>query len=141
MLYRYPNAIEDGRTSLNYKVDLYPEESEIIAEAHYKLSLALEFASLTVADDEGKNTKREEIDQTLRDEAVVEMEAAIKSFKLKMQTIEVEIASSASPEDNELSRKAVEEMKEVIADLEQRVCSRLSEASSFDSLFVQRTSF
>ncbi|KAK1246989.1 hypothetical protein MKX08_000791 [Trichoderma sp. CBMAI-0020] len=118
---RYPNAIEDGRTSLNYKMDLYPEESEIIAEAHYKLSLALEFASLTVADDEGKNTKREEIDQTLRDEAVVEMEAAIKSFKLKMQTIEVEIASSASPEDNELSRKAVEEMKEVIADLEQRL--------------------
>ncbi|RFU73251.1 histone h1-binding [Trichoderma arundinaceum] len=118
---RYPNAIEDGRTSLNYKVELYPEESEIIAEAHYKLSLALEFASLTVADDEGKNTKREELDQGLRDEAVAEMELAIKSFKLKMQAIEVEIASSASPEDNELSRKAVEEMKEVIADLEQRL--------------------
>ncbi|UKZ46719.1 hypothetical protein TrVGV298_000926 [Trichoderma virens] len=118
---RYPNAIEDGRTSLNYKVELYPEESEIIAEAHYKLSLALEFASLTVADEEGKNTKREEIDQGLRDEAVAEMELAIKSFKLKMQAIEVEIASSASPEDNELSRKAVEEMKEVIAELEQRL--------------------
>ncbi|KAL7811035.1 hypothetical protein V8C44DRAFT_331682 [Trichoderma aethiopicum] len=118
---RYPNAIEDGRTSLNYKMELYPEESEIIAEAHYKLSLALEFASLTVADDEGKNTKREEIDQGLRDEAIKEMELAIKSFKLKMQAIEVEIASSASPEDNELSRKAVEEMKEVIVDLEQRL--------------------
>lgn len=64
------------------------------------------------------------------------MEAAIKSFKLKMQTIEVEIASSASPEDNELSRKAVEEMKEVIADLEQRVCSRLSRGFGFDSLFA-----
>lgn len=120
--HRYPNAIEDGRTSLNYKVELYPEESEIVAEAHYKLSLALEFASLTVADDEGKNTKREEIDQGLRDEAVAEMELAIKSFKLKMQAIEVEIASSASPEDNELSRKAVEEMKDVIGELEQRVC-------------------
>ncbi|KAL6806039.1 hypothetical protein J3E68DRAFT_32918 [Trichoderma sp. SZMC 28012] len=118
---RYPNAIEDGRTSLNYKVELYPEESEIVAEAHYKLSLALEFASLTVADDEGKNTKREEIDQGLRDEAVAEMELAIKSFKLKMQAIEVEIASSASPEDNELSRKAVEEMKDVIGELEQRL--------------------
>lgn len=104
-------------------MELYPEESEIIAEAHYKLSLALEFASLTVADDEGKNTKREEIDQGLRDEAIKEMELAIKSFKLKMQAIEVEIASSASPEDNELSRKAVEEMKEVIVDLEQRVCA------------------
>ena len=41
---RYPNAIEDGRTSLKYKMDLYPGESEIIAEDHYKLSLALEFA-------------------------------------------------------------------------------------------------
>ncbi|KAK1253829.1 hypothetical protein MKX07_001906 [Trichoderma sp. CBMAI-0711] len=118
---RYPNAIEDGRTSLNYKMELYPEESEIIAEAHYKLSLALEFASVTAADDEGKNTKREEIDQGLRDEAIKEMELAIKSFKLKMQAIEVDIASSASPEDNELSRKAVEEMKEVIVDLEQRL--------------------
>ncbi|PTB69966.1 hypothetical protein BBK36DRAFT_1084317, partial [Trichoderma citrinoviride] len=118
---RYPNAIEDGRTSLNYKLELYPEESEVIAEAHYKLSLALEFASVTVADDEGKNTKREEVDQGLRDEAIKEMELAIKSFKAKMQAIEVEIASSASPEDNELSRKAVEEMKEVIVDLEQRL--------------------
>lgn len=140
-LYRYPNAIEDGRTSLNYKIELYPEESEIIAEAHYKLSLALEFASLTVADDEGKNTKREEIDQTLRDEAVVEMEAAIKSFRLKMQAIEVEIASSASPEDNELSRKAVEEMKEVIADLEQRVCCKLSELLTSTPLNVRPAHF
>ncbi|PNP38290.1 hypothetical protein TGAMA5MH_09863 [Trichoderma gamsii] len=134
---RYPNAIEDGRTSLNYKIDLYPEESEIIAEAHYKLSLALEFASLTVADDEGKNTKREEIDQTLRDEAVVEMEAAIKSFRLKMQTIEVEIASSASPEDNELSRKAVEEMKEVIADLEQRLVDLKKDPLSANDLLSE----
>ncbi|KAL7786257.1 hypothetical protein V8C37DRAFT_412618 [Trichoderma ceciliae] len=131
---RYPNAIEDGRTSLNFKVELYPEESEIIAEAHYKLSLALEFASLTVADDEGKNTKREEIDQGLRDEAVTEMELAIKSFKLKMQAIEVEIASSASPEDNELSRKAVEEMKEVIVDLEQRLVDLRKDPLSADDL-------
>ncbi|UKZ92327.1 uncharacterized protein TrAFT101_007287 [Trichoderma asperellum] len=134
---RYPNAIEDGRTSLNYKIELYPEESEIIAEAHYKLSLALEFASLTVADDEGKNTKREEIDQTLRDEAVVEMEAAIKSFRLKMQAIEVEIASSASPEDNELSRKAVEEMKEVIADLEQRLVDLRKDPLSTNELLSE----
>ncbi|KAM0245475.1 hypothetical protein ACHAQJ_010557 [Trichoderma viride] len=136
---RYPNAIEDGRTSLNYKIELYPEESEIIAEAHYKLSLALEFASLTVADDEGKNTKREEIDQNLRDEAVAEMEFAIKSFKLKMQAIEVEIASSASPEDNELSRKAVEEMKEVIADLEQRLVDLRKDPLSANELLGDGT--
>ncbi|KAF5128283.1 NASP-related protein sim3 [Metarhizium anisopliae] len=118
---RYPNAIEDGRTSLNYKLELYPEDSEIIAEAHYKLSLALEFASVTMSDDEGKNTKREAMDQSLRDEAIKEMSLAIKSFKLKMQNKEVEVATMASPEDNDLARKAIFEMKEVIADMEQRL--------------------
>ena len=117
---RYPNAIEDGRISLNYKLELYPEESEIIAEAHYKLSLALEFASVTTAGDDG-NAKREEMDQSLRDEAVKEMELAIKSSKLKLQSKEVDLATMASPEDNEMARKSIQDMKEVIGDMEQRV--------------------
>jgi HAT1-interacting factor 1 len=118
---RYPNAIEDGRTSLKYKLELYPEESEIIAEAHFKLSLALEFASVTTPGDDGANAKREEMDQGLRDEAVKEMELAIKSSKLKLQNKEVELATMASPEDNELARKSIQEMKEVIGDMEQRL--------------------
>ncbi|KAF7556097.1 hypothetical protein G7046_g6387 [Stylonectria norvegica] len=119
---RYPNAIEDGRVSLKYKLDLYPEESEIIAEAHYKLSLALEFASVTTADDEdGATAKRQEMDQSLRDEAVKEMELAIKSSNLKLQTKEVDLATMASPEDNDMARKAISEMKELIADMEQRL--------------------
>ncbi|KAM0557056.1 hypothetical protein ACHAPJ_005319 [Fusarium lateritium] len=118
---RYPNAIEDGRTSLQYKLQLYPEESEIIAEAHFKLSLALEFASVTTPGDDGGNAKREEMDQSLRDEAVKEMELAIKSSKLKLQNKEVELATMASPEDNELARKSIQEMKEVIGDMEQRL--------------------
>ncbi|KAF7533605.1 hypothetical protein G7Z17_g13486 [Cylindrodendrum hubeiense] len=118
---RYPNAIEDGRISLKYKLELYPEESEIIAEAHFKLSLALEFASVTTSGDDGANAKREEMDQSLRDEAVTEMELAIKSSQLKLQNKEVELATMASPEDNELARKSITEMKEVIGDMEQRL--------------------
>ncbi|OAA53007.1 histone H1-binding protein [Cordyceps fumosorosea ARSEF 2679] len=118
---RYPNAIEDGRVSLNYKLELYPVESEVIAEAHYKLSLALEFSSITSSGDDGANTKREEIDQDLRDEAVKEMDLAIKSFRLKLQGKEVEMATSASPTDNDLIRKDITEMKELIADMEQRL--------------------
>jgi HAT1-interacting factor 1 len=120
-LLRYQNAIEDGRTSLTYKIQLYPEDSEIIAEAHYKLSLALEFASVTTTSDGGETSKREEMDQGLRDEAVKEMELAIKSFRLKMQNKEVELATMASPEDNELNRRGIAEMKELISDMEQRV--------------------
>ncbi|KAM0265012.1 hypothetical protein ACHAPA_008001 [Fusarium lateritium] len=118
---RYPNAIEDGRTSLKFKMELYPEESEIIAEAHFKLSLALEFASVTTPGDDGANAKREDMDQDLRDEAVKEMELAIKSSKLKLQNKEVELATMASPEDNELARKSIQEMKELIGDMEQRL--------------------
>ncbi|CAM1501020.1 Fc.00g101820.m01.CDS01 [Cosmosporella sp. VM-42] len=117
---RYPNAIEDGRISLNYKLELYPEESEIIAEAHYKLSLALEFASVTTAGDDG-NAKREDMDQSLRDEAVKEMELAIKSSKLKLRAKEVELATMASPEDNEMARSSIQDMNEVIGDMEQRL--------------------
>jgi hypothetical protein len=102
-------------------MELYPEESEIIAEAHYKLSLALEFASVTTSGEDGGTAKREDMDQDLRNEAVKEMELAIKSFRLKMQNKEVELATMASPEDNELARKAIAEMKELIADMEQRV--------------------
>jgi hypothetical protein len=75
-----------------------------------------------MSDDEGKNAKREAMDQGLRDEAVKEMELAIKSFQLKLQNKEVEVATMASPEDNDLARKDISEMKEVIADMEQRVC-------------------
>ncbi|KAG5945416.1 hypothetical protein E4U59_005858 [Claviceps monticola] len=131
---RYPNAIIDGRVSLNYKLQLYPEESEIIAEAHYKLSLAMEFASVTISDDDGKNAKREEMDQGLRDEAIKEMELAIKSFKLKMQNKEVEVATMASPEDNDITRKAITEMKELIADMEQRLFDLRQDPVNADDL-------
>ncbi|KAG6048997.1 hypothetical protein E4U17_006966 [Claviceps sp. LM77 group G4] len=131
---RYPNAIEDGRVSLNYKLQLYPEESEIIAEAHYKLSLAMEFASVTMSGDDGKNAKREEMDQGLRDEAIKEMELAIKSFKLKMQNKEVEVATMASPEDNDITRKAITEMKELIADMEQRLFDLRQDPVNADDL-------
>ncbi|KAF4595298.1 histone H1-binding protein [Ophiocordyceps camponoti-floridani] len=130
---RYPDAIEDGRVSLKYKMDLYPEESEVIAEAHYKLSLALEFASVTTPapeEDESKSTSKDQnntankpaaMDTALRNESIHEMELAIKSFRLKMQTEEVELATMASPEDNDAARKAIAEMKDIVADMETRL--------------------
>lgn len=126
---RYPNAVEDGRTALAYKMELYPEESEIIAEAHYKLSLSLEFASVTSTTPEGEapkegeeaKNKTEELDQGLRDEAVKEMELAIKSFKLKLAAKQKQLAEAPESEDNSLGRKAVIEMKELIADMETRL--------------------
>lgn len=119
---RYPNAITDSRASLKYKEELYPFESEIIAEAHFKLSLALEFASATKAsDDTTGGGEAENIDQGLRDEAATALEAAINSTKLKLQNKEVELATLHSPDDNEATRRQIADVKEVLADMEQRL--------------------
>lgn len=104
---------------------MYPEESEIIAEAHFKLSLALEFASITrAADEEGVESTTESethLDQGMRDEAIKELELAIKSTKLKLMNKEVELATSHSPDDNEITRLQIAEVKEIVADMETRV--------------------
>lgn len=122
---RYPNAITDSRASLKYKQELYPFESEVIAEAHFKLSLALEFASVTRSsdddDDNGKDAAAGGIDQALRDEAAAELEAAINSTRQKLRNKEVELATLHNPDENEATRRQIADVKEVLADMEQRL--------------------
>lgn len=127
---RYPNAIVDSRASLAYKKRYLSEDSEIIAEAHFKLSLALEFASVTTSHDDngtgnsnnnGAGAESQQVDQALRDEAATELEAAISSTKLKLRTKEVELATLHSPEDNDATRRQIAEVKDIILDMEQRV--------------------
>jgi HAT1-interacting factor 1 len=101
-------------------------ESETIAEAHYKLSLALEFASITTtkeddADDSTDGPKETHVDEAMREEAAKELECAIFSTKLKLQNKEVELASSFSPDDNEITTAQIAEVRDIIADMEQRV--------------------
>merc|ERR1711977_585691 len=122
---RFPGAVTDFRAALGYKQGMYPEESEIIAEAHFKLSLALEFASITRTKDEegGEPTTESEshLDQGMRDEAISELELAIKSTKLKLANKEVELAETSSPDDNEITRSQIAEVKEIVADMEARL--------------------
>ncbi|KAK0635802.1 hypothetical protein B0T17DRAFT_587173 [Bombardia bombarda] len=127
---RYPRAIHDSRESLRYKKELYPEESEIIAEAHFKLSLALEFASVTKSSDDAAADNKEAgegdnsngtLDQGLRDEAAAELEAAIASTRLKLQNKEVELATMHNPEDNDILREQITDVKDIIADMELRL--------------------
>ncbi len=123
---RFPGAVTDFRAALAYKQGLYPEESEIIAEAHFKLSLALEFASITRTkeDEDGEEHSTDSethLDQGMRDESIKELELAIKSTKLKLNNKEVELASTSSPDDNEVTRSQTAEVKEMVADMETRV--------------------
>jgi ribosomal protein L29 len=116
---RFPSAVSDFKSALALKNELFPEESEVIAEAHFKLSLALEFSS-------NSGDLKEEDGQALRDEAVKELEAALNSTKLKLQNKEVELASSSSPDDNDITREQIAEVKEIVADMENRVSLSLA---------------
>ena len=125
---RFPAAVSDFRSSLVHKQELYPEESEVIAEAHFKLSLALEFASTTnekKEDGEEAPSTEDEVaaGAALREEAVKELQAAINSTNLKLQAKEVELATSHSPDDNEITRAQIADVKEIVADMENRVSS------------------
>ncbi|KAI0451141.1 hypothetical protein F5B21DRAFT_516979 [Xylaria acuta] len=119
---KFPEAIKDCRATLKYKKELYTEDSEIIAEAHFKLSLALEFASMTTTTNEdGADAGPKTVDEAMRAEAAEELEKAIESTKLKLQNKEVELATSHAPEDNDETRRQITDVKEIIADMEQRL--------------------
>jgi hypothetical protein len=124
---RFPAAVTDFKACLAIHQSMFPEEHEAVAEAHYKLSLALEFASITRTKEEGEEPNEAEddatFDQAMRDEAVKEMEAAITSVKIKLQNKEVELASSFSPDDNEITIAQITDAREIIAEMEQRVSS------------------
>jgi len=57
----------------------------------------------------------------MRVEAGKELEAAIKSTKLKLQNKEVELASSSDPDENDVLRSQIAEVKEIVVDMETRV--------------------
>lgn len=127
----YSAAADDFLKSLSLKQELYPTESSVIAEAHYKLSLALEFASIKNTAEDTKETGKNaqvQYDKAGREEAAKHMEAAIHSAKLRVEKEEALLATETTDEETmrrkkRISRESVEEVKEMIADMEQRVSS------------------
>ncbi|CAG8983206.1 hypothetical protein HYALB_00004034 [Hymenoscyphus albidus] len=137
---RFPAAVSDFRVSLVYKKELYPEESEVMAEGHYKLALALEFASSTTEKPEGEDGKSTENDtevedgQALREEAIKEMQAAIDITNAKLQAKEVELASCSSPDDNVITRAQIADVKEMVAQLEVKLSELKAPAVDVDGI-------
>ncbi|OCK88111.1 uncharacterized protein K441DRAFT_621878 [Cenococcum geophilum 1.58] len=125
---RFVDAISDSRAALELRKQLHPQESSLIAEGHYKLSLALEFASVTAVreaqreQDAGPGGKPEEaqVDMELREEAAVEMEAAITSLALRTKKEESELPN-LSAEKKEEQQKSIADAKEMIEEMKQRL--------------------
>lgn len=124
---RFPNAVVDLRAALELKEELFPQESSLVAEAHYKLSLALEFSSVrqpTNENGEAVDGGEATIDESMREDAAKEMEAAIASCKLRIQNEEEKLGATTAGSNTDkpnTTQADIDEVKEMVLDMEQRV--------------------
>ncbi|KAK5114495.1 hypothetical protein LTR62_002430 [Meristemomyces frigidus] len=122
---RFQDAIGDTRDALALKLQLYPQESSLVAEAHFKLSLALEFSSVTstAEDPDAKGdaeTKVAQVDESMRREAADEMEKAVASCKLRISK-EEESLSGLGETEAEKQKRSIADVREMVGDMEQRL--------------------
>lgn len=122
---RFSNAVVDLKGALALKEELYPKESSVLAECHFKLSLALEFSSVTQQRDKDGNPEGEaKVDQEARDEAAAQMYKAIESCKLRVLKEEQDLKALEGEEmapKREKLRLDIEDVKEMIGDMQQRL--------------------
>ncbi|KAL9128461.1 MAG: hypothetical protein Q9217_002865 [Psora testacea] len=125
---RFSNAVADLRSALSLKKKLFPPDSSLLAEAHYKLSLALEFSSVTQQrnqDGEIEEGKEAYVDYATREEAAKEMEAAVASCKLRIRKEENKLqhVTQSNPNDAapKAAKKEINDVKEMVTEMEQRL--------------------
>lgn len=120
---RFSDAVADLRTVLGLRKSLYPLEDPSIAECHYKLSLALEFASVQQSDeDEGENSKPK-VDEEMRKEAATQMERAIESCRVRMAQEEKKYEAEKNEDEDKATatKRKIANVKEIVSEMEQRV--------------------
>ena len=120
---KFPNAVVDLKAALALKEEMYPVESRVLAECHYKLSLALEFSSVTQQHDaDGNPVGDATVDEGMRNEAAEQMKKAIQSCKLRIVKEEEDLQKlKADDVKSEKSRRNIEDVQEMVVDMEQRL--------------------
>lgn len=118
---RFSDAVADLKTVLELRNSLYPLEDSSVAECHYKLSLALEFASVQHGDEE--KGEKPTIDEEMRKEAATEMERAIESCKIRMTQEEKKLEAEKEEDEDKANatKRKIANVKEIVTDMEQRV--------------------
>jgi HAT1-interacting factor 1 len=119
---KYALAVEDLQKCLALKEELEAPESALLAECHYKLSLALEFSSQSQARDKDGNPVGDiQIDWDIRNDAVVQQEKAIESCKLRVtkETARAETMEKGAEKDKILAE--AEDVNEMVAEMETRL--------------------
>lgn len=137
---RFQDAIMDTRESLALKIELYPQESSLVAEAHFKLSLALEFASVTSTSDgdegnaEDSSSKPAQVDEKMRAEAANEMEKALASCALRVAKEEGSLAGITDAAKKAEQQRSITDVKEMMAEMELRLVDLRNPAVSLSGV-------
>lgn len=125
---KFPSAVMDFKAALKLKQELFPLESSLIAEAHYKLSLALEFSSVTQQQDtngEIDGATATTVDEAMREEAAKEMETAIASCELRIEKEEASLKTDPGQNQSHgksvVTRENIDDVKKMVKEMEQRV--------------------
>jgi len=118
---RFDAAVTDLRSCLELKEALYEPHSSLLAECHYKLSLALEAASqVQRRDSDGNPVGEIDIDWDLRNEAVAQQEKAIQSCRLRV-TKETKEMDNMPTEKKPKAKEQIEDVEDMISAMEQRL--------------------
>lgn len=128
---KFHEALPDARAALALQEELHPFEHENVNEAHYSLSLALEFASVSSIREQQTGTSKEkpgeaeeksEIDWDLRNEAAKHTQLAIESLQARLTKEEAALSSDKlTPEQKKEKLAIVEDKKGLLEDLKTRV--------------------
>lgn len=119
---KYDAAVSDLKSCLALKQELYPPDSSLLAECHYKLSLALEAASqIQQRDADGNPVGEFSIDWTLRNEAVTQQEKAIESCRLRIVREEKELEDLTSEKEKAKAKEQIDDVQDMTNAMEQRL--------------------
>lgn len=147
---RFHDAISDARASLALQEELYPFHHENVTEAHYSLSLALEFASVSKVreDQTGRPSEdapatpqvqddKDGIDWELRKEAAQETDRAVASLEARLHKEESALSSDTlTPAQKKEKQAIIQDKKSMLDDLKTRYADLQSDPTQqdFDSL-------
>jgi HAT1-interacting factor 1 len=124
---RFADAVSDAQSTLRLRVRIEAPDSELIAEAYYKLALAQEFTYFT-AFREAKEAEQQPngsaaaapVDTKLLYDAIENLVHAIETCELRVKNEQAAIAS-LSAQDAAARKLKITDVKEIVVDMNTRV--------------------
>jgi HAT1-interacting factor 1 len=117
---RFEDAVEDSRSTMIRRLQLDKKESNLVAESHYKLALALEFTYFKAVREAKEAGSTQEPDAKMLYESVENLAQAVLSCDARIAIEEAKVGD-LSAEEAAKKRRDVKEVKEIVNDMLIRV--------------------